>query len=207
MISVKYLEAEHRTLVDESIRREVSPLRRNHTQGLVLVKFERHRSTLDPYNISNLEDGLEADTFLADVAFALVLYLLRTRCDPADRSNIRFRETELVDADPQETILAIEEAQLGRHTLAVFVVIRILNQLEDEMSRFAVELLRKPVNVSVISAFSADSENVHLQRIGQVFRSLILAISIVDMLGLPNGAYQLTCFTGVVHRSWCARCG
>lgn len=60
---------------------KVAPLRSDHAESLVLMEAELQRTRGDLYAVRDLENGLEANALLADIALARLLDFLCAMSD------------------------------------------------------------------------------------------------------------------------------
>lgn len=109
-------------------RRKRVPDRRNHAQMGIPVEAERVVARRDPDPARDLEDGLEADAFLADEARALTPAALGTLADAADGLDVLPREAPLVAVNP-ELVLGVRDGE-GGDIGGVVVVISVLDELQ-----------------------------------------------------------------------------
>lgn len=107
--------------------REFVPNGRDHAQVRVAVEAERVVARRYPDLVRYLEDGLEADAFLADEAGALAPAALSALADATDCIDILPGEPPLVAIDPDEA-LGVPDGE-GGDLSGVRVVVRILDKL------------------------------------------------------------------------------
>ena len=108
-------------------------------------------------NISNLEHRLEADAFLSNVAFRTILNLFRAMSDATECFYILFLEANLIAVDahlPCSFRTNYVEGKRWNNIIPESVVIRILNQFQNEMGLFLIKLIGKSISFSYILAMT-----------------------------------------------------
>ena len=145
MLLLRNAKAEHRSLVHIASIWKICPFGSNHPKWLGLVESERQRAALDPDHVCHFEHGFETDTFLANIALLASFDFLSAAGDATYCLHILCSEADLITTDEQKTVFSINDLELRQHIRSVFVVVTVLNEFEDEMSGFAVQLFRKPI--------------------------------------------------------------
>jgi hypothetical protein len=115
------------------------PDRCNHANGLRTVELEGEMARRDEDDIGHAEDRLESDALLANVARRVPNARLRAVANTAYRANVPWRKSDLVTVHAKATFTVCEVK--GRVFGRVRVVVRILDELEEKVSRLVVQLV------------------------------------------------------------------
>jgi hypothetical protein len=86
-------------------RWKVAPYWSYHAQWTILFEFERIVTRIDVYHISNFEDGLETDTFLANITCSIPRTSLRAASDLADRLDVSGGKSCLITVHPEIVVI------------------------------------------------------------------------------------------------------
>jgi len=84
---------------------KVAPYWSYHAQWTILFEFERIVTRIDVYHISNFEDGLETDTFLANITCSISRAGLRAAADFAYCLDVSGSESCLITIHPEIVVI------------------------------------------------------------------------------------------------------
>jgi hypothetical protein len=87
------------------ISRKVTPDRSYHAQGAILFELEGVFTGMDVHNISHLEDRLEANSLLANIACGIALPSFCAATNLADRLDVSGRKPDFIAVYPEIVIV------------------------------------------------------------------------------------------------------
>src|SRR4051812_25633840 len=118
---------------------KLGPYRSYHAKSLGVVKFELVLPRTYPNNVGNSENALEADALFASETLETCFGSLRSLAYRRYCMHVAFIETDLIAVHPKAARFVGEDQ--GRSAgIRIFVVIRILQELLNEMRRSIVQL-------------------------------------------------------------------
>lgn len=117
----------------------------NHTKMGVAVESEGVVARRNPYCGGDLEDGFEADTFLADESGTFASATFSAVADATNSLDVLLGEASFIAVDLD--LPGVVADGHGRAFILIEVVVGILDQLKKEVGCGLVQIIGEPVNV------------------------------------------------------------
>ena len=132
-------------------------------------------------------------------AFLGPFHFLSASTDAADGSHIGSSEANFVTPKPQIPVRAIDDAEAGNNFDVIAIVVTILEELQDEVSGSAVQLLRQPANDQIVVLKTLCAAHLQSKCVQKIAGVLVIAVHIIHAFRAPDLVNERSRLVRVVH--------